>query len=41
MMWKVYNTIYIGNQDGLVYGFPRIPDEQDHTYIRHELSYIL
>ncbi len=41
MMWKVYNTIYIGNQDGLVYGFPRIRDEERNSYIRHELDYVL
>ncbi|VDM19954.1 unnamed protein product [Hydatigera taeniaeformis] len=41
IMWKVYNTIYIGNQDGLVYGFPRIRDEEKNTYVRHELDYIL
>ncbi|VDP77193.1 unnamed protein product [Echinostoma caproni] len=41
MMWKVYNTIYIGNQDGLVYGFPRISDSENNTYVRHELDYIL
>ncbi|CAL8094402.1 unnamed protein product [Calicophoron daubneyi] len=41
MMWKVYNTIYIGNQDGLVYGFPRVPDTENNTYARHELDYVL
>ncbi|THD27375.1 Splicing factor 3B subunit [Fasciola hepatica] len=41
MMWKVYNTIYIGNQDGLVYGFPRVSDSENNTYVRHELDYIL
>ncbi|KAF7232024.1 hypothetical protein EG68_10137 [Paragonimus skrjabini miyazakii] len=41
MMWKVYNTIYIGNQDGLVYGFPRVPDVDNNTFVRHELDYIL
>ncbi|KAH9283238.1 Splicing factor 3B subunit 1 [Echinococcus granulosus] len=41
IMWKVYNTIYIGNQDGLVYGFPRIKDEEKNTYVRHELDYVL
>ncbi|KAL7064336.1 hypothetical protein AAHC03_05480 [Spirometra sp. Aus1] len=41
MMWKVYNTIYIGNQDGLVYGYPRIKDEEKNTYVRHELDYVL
>jgi splicing factor 3B subunit 1 len=43
MMWKVYNTIYIGNQDGIVYGFPRIQDAEDgrNVFIRYELDYIL
>lgn len=41
MMWKVYNTVYIGNQDGLVYGYPRIQDDDKNVYIRHELDYVL
>ncbi|KAL3314758.1 Splicing factor 3B subunit 1 [Cichlidogyrus casuarinus] len=41
MMWKVYNSIYIGNQDGIVYGYPRVDSTETNNYIRHELDYIL
>ncbi|KRX54561.1 Splicing factor 3B subunit 1 [Trichinella sp. T9] len=39
--WKVYNNLYIGNQDALVACYPRINDNATNSYIRHELDYML
>jgi len=39
--WKVYNTLYIGGQDALVIGFPRIPNDAKNSYARYELDYVL
>ncbi|KRZ79897.1 Splicing factor 3B subunit 1, partial [Trichinella papuae] len=39
--WKVYNNLYIGNQDALVACYPRINDNTTNSYIRHELDYML
>merc|ERR1719373_371107 len=39
--WKVYNTLYIGGQDALVAGFPRIPNDAKNSYARYELDYVL
>ncbi|XP_076361961.1 splicing factor 3b subunit 1 isoform X2 [Tachypleus tridentatus] len=39
--WKIYNTLYIGGQDALVAGYPRIPDDNRNNFVRHELDYIL
>uniref|UniRef100_A0A1I8GMX0 SF3b1 domain-containing protein n=1 Tax=Macrostomum lignano TaxID=282301 RepID=A0A1I8GMX0_9PLAT len=39
MMWKVYNTVYIGNPDCLVSGYPSVPDDDKNSYKRHELFY--
>ncbi|KRY79686.1 Splicing factor 3B subunit 1, partial [Trichinella pseudospiralis] len=39
--WKVYNNLYIGNQDALVACYPRINDSATNSYIRHELDYML
>ncbi|KAI7871766.1 splicing factor 3B subunit 1 [Spinellus fusiger] len=39
--WKVYNTLYIGSQDALVPYYPRIEDDENNTYERHELDYFL
>ncbi|GIY82436.1 splicing factor 3B subunit 1 [Caerostris darwini] len=39
--WKIYNTLYIGGQDSLVIGYPRIPDDGRNTFTRHELDIIL
>uniref|UniRef100_A0A1I8H332 SF3b1 domain-containing protein n=1 Tax=Macrostomum lignano TaxID=282301 RepID=A0A1I8H332_9PLAT len=41
MMWKVYNTVYIGNPDCLVSGYPSVPDDDKNSYKRHELFYVL
>jgi len=39
--WKVYNQLYIGGQDALVAGFPRIPNDTKNSYARYELDYVL
>ncbi|XP_064455302.1 splicing factor 3B subunit 1-like isoform X2 [Ornithodoros turicata] len=39
--WKIYNTLYIGGQDALVAGYPRIADEGRNTFVRQELDYTL
>jgi len=39
--WKVYNTLYIGGQDSLIIGFPRIPNDAKNSYARYELDYVL
>lgn len=41
MMWKIYNALYIGNQDGLVAGYPRIKNDSRNQYLRYELQYKL
>lgn len=39
--WKVYNNLYIGNQDSLVAGFPRVPNEGRNDFTRYELDIAL
>ncbi|XP_033099282.1 splicing factor 3B subunit 1-like isoform X1 [Anneissia japonica] len=39
--WKIYNTLYIGAQDALVAGYPRIPNDEKNEYNRYELDYFL
>jgi splicing factor 3B subunit 1 len=45
--WKIYNNVYVGDQDGLVAGYPCLEDELDedgdvaNTYVRTELYYTL
>ncbi|CAG0896456.1 unnamed protein product [Darwinula stevensoni] len=39
--WKVYNTLYVGGQDALVPGFPRVPNDPKNQYVRYEMDYIL
>uniref|UniRef100_A0A224X5B3 Putative splicing factor 3b subunit 1 n=1 Tax=Panstrongylus lignarius TaxID=156445 RepID=A0A224X5B3_9HEMI len=39
--WKIYNSLYIGGQDTLVAGYPRIHNDPKNQYIRYELDYIL
>ncbi|XP_069683329.1 splicing factor 3B subunit 1 isoform X1 [Periplaneta americana] len=39
--WKIYNSLYIGGQDALVAGYPRIVNDPKNQYIRYELDYIL
>jgi splicing factor 3B subunit 1 len=36
--WKVYNTLYMGAQDSLVAGYPRVPDDAENHYYRAELE---
>lgn len=36
--WKIYNSLYIGAQDGLVSAYPNLEDEGSNTYSRPELS---
>lgn len=39
--WKIYNSLYIGGQDALVAGYPRIANDPKNQYLRYELDYIL
>nr|XP_022910044.1 splicing factor 3B subunit 1 isoform X2 [Onthophagus taurus] len=39
--WKIYNSLYIGGQDALVAGYPRISNDPKNQYIRYELDYAL
>ncbi|CAH1995277.1 unnamed protein product [Acanthoscelides obtectus] len=39
--WKIYNSLYIGGQDTLVAGYPRIANDPKNQYIRYELDYVL
>ncbi|XP_021947605.1 splicing factor 3B subunit 1 isoform X2 [Folsomia candida] len=39
--WKIYNSLYIGGQDALVAGYPRVSDDPKNQYTRCELDYVL
>uniref|UniRef100_A0A182IUQ0 Splicing factor 3B subunit 1 n=1 Tax=Anopheles atroparvus TaxID=41427 RepID=A0A182IUQ0_ANOAO len=39
--WKIYNSLYIGAQDALIAGYPRIANDPTNQYIRYELEYSL
>ncbi|RZC41331.1 SF3b1 and/or CTD domain containing protein [Asbolus verrucosus] len=39
--WKIYNSLYIGGQDALVAGYPRIANDPKNQYIRYEMDYAL
>ncbi|XP_066146291.1 splicing factor 3B subunit 1 isoform X1 [Euwallacea fornicatus] len=39
--WKIYNSLYIGGQDALVAGYPRIANDPKNQYLRYELDYNL
>ena len=39
--WKIYNTLYIGAQDALVAGYPRVMNDEKNQYVRYELEYFL
>lgn len=39
--WKIYNSLYIGAQDALIAGYPRIENDPKNQYIRYELDYNL
>jgi splicing factor 3B subunit 1 len=36
--WKIYNSLYIGAQDGLVAAYPVLEDESENIYSRPELK---
>lgn len=37
----MYNTVYIGAQDGMIPAYPRIPNDVKNNYLRYELDYVL
>ncbi|XP_055840531.1 splicing factor 3B subunit 1 isoform X1 [Episyrphus balteatus] len=39
--WKIYNSLYIGGQDALIAGYPRISNDPKNQYERYELDYKL
>jgi splicing factor 3B subunit 1 len=39
--WRVYNTLYIGAQDALVAGYPKVQNDGKNNYVRHELEYFI
>ncbi|XP_059221852.1 splicing factor 3B subunit 1 isoform X1 [Stomoxys calcitrans] len=39
--WKIYNSLYIGGQDALIAGYPRITNDPKNQYERYELDYSL
>ncbi|CAG9326303.1 unnamed protein product [Blepharisma stoltei] len=39
--WRIYNLLYLGNQDGLVMSFPTLIDDEMNTYRRTELELFL
>ncbi|KAL5278450.1 SF3B1 family protein [Megaselia abdita] len=39
--WKIYNSLYIGGQDALIAGYPRISNDPKNQYERYELDYTL
>jgi splicing factor 3B subunit 1 len=39
--WRVYNTIYVGNQDGMVPFHPLIPQDQNNKFYMPELEAFL
>jgi splicing factor 3B subunit 1 len=39
--WRLYNNLYIGAQDALVAFYPRLEDDANNTYRRHELDLMI
>lgn len=39
--WKMYNNLYIGSQDALIAFYPRLEDDGNNTYQRHELDMLM
>ena len=39
--WRIYNLLYLGNQDGMVISYPRLSDEKFSPYSRTELELFL
>jgi splicing factor 3B subunit 1 len=36
--WRIYNNMYVSQQDALVAMYPQLQDEAERTYRRHELD---
>jgi splicing factor 3B subunit 1 len=41
IMWKIYNNLYVGAQDGLVPAYPRVEDDARNEYRIYELDLCL
>ena len=47
MYWRIYNNLYLGNQDALVMSYPHFKRtlgesvEEHQKYVRHELLYFV
>lgn len=39
--WRIYNLLYLGNQDGLVMSYPNLLDNESNSYRRTELELFL
>ncbi len=39
--WRHYNNLYIGAQDALVAFLPRLEDDSNNVYQRHELDMLI
>merc|ERR1712136_223062 len=39
--WRIYNNLYLGGQDSLVCGYPRVANDTKNVFIRYELDYVL
>lgn len=36
--WKIYNSLYISHQDGMVPFYPNVEDDETNNYVRHETN---
>ena len=39
--WRLYNNLYVGSQQSLVAAYPRLKDDKENVYKRHELEMVL
>jgi len=39
--WRLFNQLYLGSQEALVPCYPKIPNDQDHSYRRTGLELLL
>ena len=39
--WRLYNNLYVGSQQSLVAAYPRLKDDKENVYRRHELEMVL
>ena len=39
--WRVYNSMYVWNQDAMVASYPRIPEDSGHSYISTQLELLI